>query len=383
MSAPIGQVWDDVIVLVDGSNNPITGSSFNQILAEDPDGLEFNWSFLELGGGAYRVWFIPNKVGSYNLVLSALTTPVQYFDAHIDAAGPSPGLTSPAFALAGTSQMDLIRMVADGLQDLIETEVTDEGGSEGITWTDELNLAALSPKSMTGSELFVTVDTSDFGVNLYKTVRVLDSTTDPTPTLTLVPPLPTVTALGSQGDLTNLYSEGWRRRTYARVINQCINLSYPNHLSPLSATVADPFSRTAQTIAVPPSWTHISAVQWLDSDGTWQDFSAAPYGNAGWEGWAWDPSTQQIVIGGRQGFWADGSTIRLTGFGKAGPLTLPTDVTDLDPMWIVSLALKTMNRAKSADDPKKLAISMADANEAQFNLLRMADYLPEGTIKIR
>lgn len=379
----VGYPVEELVTLVDNTSSLITGAHLTAETIQGPDGLAFPWSWAEdvLNPGNYLVRFTPTQVGSYNILIVTDTSPPQYWRLGGFAQGSAVGGSAViGGAAVGTSQLELIQMIADNLQDLLQITATANGALDGSTWIDALNASAVSPKSSKGSDLFVTLAT---GANQWRESRVLDSVTASVPTFTLTPALPEQVLAGDQADIKNLQSQGFRHQTYVRVINQAIGLSWPNHLAPLTYAPTDPFAQSAPLIAIPSNFTHIASVSWLDTLGNWQAIAPAPFGEIGWEGWAWDPASQSIVVGGQQAWWANANAVQITGYGKAQALALPTDKTDVDPMWIVAVATKALQRSRGKSDAKALAISMADANDAQYNLARMTTDLPADVVQIR
>jgi hypothetical protein len=378
MDLTVGQPFKDDALVIDASYTPITGVTWTDVVNQDPDGDPIAYTVTDLLNGAYVIEFVPLKVGSYNLIIVSDTSPPQYWEFHADvgAAVTAGGFTGVG-ATVGTTLQSLIEQVADNLSDLLQIVATQDGADDGRTWIDDLNLSAISMKSLKGADLYVTLAA---GSNLGRNVRVLDSTSDPPATLTLTPALPEMVATGDQADLVNLESRGVRWQTYARVINQAIGLTFPNYLEPMTYAVPTLFDRTAPTVAV-PNLTHIARVDWLDTDGTWQEIPAAVYGNVGWNGWAWDDFYQVLVIGGEQGLWADGKTVRVVGYGRPQPLGAPTDVTGVDPEWLVATVTATLERRKG--DPRLLAVASMDQNIADTMRTKMGVQLPADTVRIR
>jgi hypothetical protein len=185
---------------------------------------------------------------------------------------------------------------------------------------------------------------------------------------------------GDQADLVNLESRGFQRQTYVRVINQVIGKTYPNYLEPITYTVPDLFLQTTPTFAV-PTMTHISRIEWQDTDGSWIEVLDAPYGELGWNGWAWDPGYQVVRIGGQQALWADNKSLRVVGWGRPQLLSDPTDVTGIDPEWLVSTCVALLERSKG--DPRMLAVASMDQNMADVMRIKMSTQLPANTVRIR
>ena len=376
-NALVNQPYRSTMFLADTDNNPVVGAIFGEVENEDPDEEAFAYDIADKGNGVYEVRFTPTKVGVYTLLLVSNTTPPQWWITEVEATGVVPGFVSTVVT-NGRSLLQLLEDVATQVGDLMTLQATADGAADGSTWVDHFNLSAVSPKSLKGSELLCTVAAGD---NQYAKARILESVPTDPPTATLIPALPEQVKAGDLADVVNVYSQGWHISDYVRIINQALNAAYPNHLAAITYQWTDPFDRAAPTLDVPSTFSVIARVEWLDAQGLWQEIPRAPSNTPGWNGWAWDAFSQKLVIGGEQRNWASGYSVRVGGYGKPTPLVAFTDQTDCDPEWLVSTASSYLLRAKR--DPKLLAVSSMDANQANFIRPKMVSVVEADAVTIR
>jgi hypothetical protein len=373
-----GDTVRDYITVVDAGQQPVLGCTFTVVQTIDPDEDDFGLTIVEVGSGVYRVSFVAGKTGTYYWNIITATGPEfpQQFE---NTFVISPLLTfgvAIGVAATGVTLLDLVRMVATELGDFLEVVAT--APSDASTFTDELRLAAISPSVLKGSALTVVAPSTSLNYGLNR--RILDSSEDAT-LLTLKPPLPANISTGDVAWITNLHSRGFWLSQYASAINTVVVESFPGHAVPLSYTYPDVFSGADPAIPLPQQMTHVYAVRATNSEGTTQPVPLASWNTLGGPGWSFDASAGTIVIGDPYRCGMEGWQVTILGYGRAATLLNYSDVTTVDPEFIVNKAAASLRWSKG--DQKRFPEAANFQSRSDLTMVKSFTMHEPNTIRVR
>lgn len=365
------------LTILDDDGEPYDGAGFTVQFALGPGASTFAPITVGLGDGLYRTTWTPTQAGIYTLRLladlSAIGDDDQLFEFERRIA-PVDVDVSPFIQQDGSTLEDIIRGIALRCRDYIDTMVTSDA-TVGDRWPDSLTLAATSPKSFKGANLFVLNAAVD--ANVGREVRVLDSRDGE---LILTPALPSPPRAGDIGYLVNLESSGFMRQTYINEANANLRGSFPNYAVPLAWTFTEMFSGDLPYLTPPPEFTHISSVSYQVPG--WSPYPVyVPLGDQNTAGWWWDSGAGRLVIGGGYRDQANGTFVEIRGFGRSPRLTVGSQTTGADYQWLV--AQSAGNLVWSLRDPKRAAEAANSINRADSYLIKGLTMYPPDTIRIR
>lgn len=196
--------------------------------------------------------------------------------------------------------------------------------SAGPTVLTDVMAGYENDKHFRGSELWFDID-SGTANNRGLQVRCLDSDRD-TATLTLASGLVDAPATGDIACAFNVGGEGDRIRTYDATINDVIRGLGSSACPVYSEELADVWDTDIYWVDIPTTFTHISEVQYIDSNGNY--ISIPMYGIR------LDIENKLMAIDPEFGAYADGLTIRINGRKAHSTLSADTDTTEVDFEWI-------------------------------------------------
>ena len=307
-----------------------TGQTFSRT-ASYIDKAAVTWSptFSEIGTGFYKYTYTPTVSGSHSWVgTSTNGTPVT-INFEVDESSLS-SVTVVSAATSGAltlTRAELRARVARELGDYVLLTATDLGTTTTII--DTLNVGTFA-ENFNGRFLYFTS-----GTNVGLTRRVT-ATTDGSGTLTFTPAASGAVAESVTCEVYNKRGVGFTPDQYHSAINDAINDAYPLGVIRVRSTIGTAFDADTQTVTVPAAMTHVSDVEWQDSDTFWHSIPMASRRNE--FGWIADPTAGEIRILGRIGSDIDGNTVRLTGYGRQGTLADDSDTCALNAEYIVCRA---------------------------------------------
>lgn len=324
MAFYVGSEAVDYLTVLNADNTPATGRTVSVVASRDPQGNPFTLNITEIGGGVYKVSFVPTIAGSWFALLSVNTTPVQWWSVEIEASAAPPG---PAQITAGrgVTLRQLIRDVARLVRDFREAVATHPGSTTTFRSTSDLYEDS---SFFRGAEAVFTGGTA---ANIGQRRRVASSDIA-TQTVTFVePPLPAAVAAGDTIWLINLHGQGWRYTEYKEAINQAIRESFPALRLPYSEVLPSAYT-LGQPVPIPATFTHLHTVEWQDTDGTWHALRHGP------DGWLLDLGQRVVLLSGTGAQAANGRLLRLTGFARHAELINDDDVTTAFPEYVTQKA---------------------------------------------
>lgn len=271
---------------------------------------------------------------------------------------------------AHLSRHELRRRIADRLGDLVTLEATSDSLST-TTFIDVLNISGAAD-SLTGRQMYVVT-----GPNAGHVARI-QSSNEATNTINFTPATSTVCGEGDLIDVFNERSRGWTIAEYNRVINAAIADTWPLAAATFSATFTAAFDADTPTIAVPSVMDEVYEVAWQDSDGTW-----IPLRHDTWFGWSADLVSGNITLRGYPSVVADGSLIRLSGYGPHPELLDDSSETALHPEWLTAECAYRLTVSGLDRDNARASSVLLHQKEREAMRSRIRTVRQPNTVRVR
>lgn len=303
-----------------------TGETFTRV-ASYINGSASTWNptITELGSGYYRWSYTPAVAGSFEWSGTGSAGSPLPINFDVEATGVT---VSVAAATSGSLTQTLAQLrnrVADRLGDRLPLTATSNGLVS--TFKDNLNVTTAT-ENLLGRWLVL----SD------GTVHVISGQTNSSSTLTLTPDAASTsfTATGQTANLYNKRGKGFRPDEYKNAINNAINDAFPLGLIAVRASIVAVFDSDNPEVTIPASVTHITTVEYQDSNGDWHQVPKSMRSTE--YGWKADPAAGELRIFGFMADQIDGLSLRVTGFGRQDVLSADSDTCALNAEFIVSRA---------------------------------------------
>lgn len=313
---------------------PITGASFEVLVANRPDDSTFEVDFREIGEGMYEALVETNASdpeGEWFLVVEA-DNGFRY-EGVLDVTGHKNQIIQiPSAPQFGASRLQLRRAIANQMGDLIHVVATSDG-TEGML-VDAINLER-EVNAFNGMQLYCVDAQAPANIGKLATVA---SSNPAARSINFNPELPQITKTGDIFDLYNYRDNGWRYDEYNQAINDAIMRGGDEHATiPAKVTLDEPFNRRFNLIEIPEQFTYFAGIDIIDRYGTPKSVPPAFY--------EVDKFTCEVSLKGRYIQAAHGKKLRLRGHRAPDLLRTDDDRTHLPTEWVVNEAVSILLQA--------------------------------------
>ena len=229
-----------------------------------------------------------------------------------------------------TSLGELRRRLGRLLGDMVTVTATDDETDGSFTDVVRLGTQIESPRHAD------IIFTSGSNAGLIRRITSADLNTG---TITFET-VATATLTGDTAEIHNMRAKGWPVPEKHDAINQAIAASWPSYKEPITVELTDAFDLASPVLAVPATMTHVSGVQYEQTDGDWIDLPSAY--------WTLDHFLGEITVQGAS-FRSvmDGLSVRLIGGKRPEPLVDDDDTTTVRPDYVVHQAASLLCQTRT------------------------------------
>lgn len=351
-----------------------TGLTFTRV-ASHVNGSAVTWNptITEVSNGAYYFKYVSattDTTGSWVWIATASNGETVTWEFDLNETSATVVISAATTGSVTQTLAQLRARVAYRLGDYVQLTATANGTT--TTFIDKLWVNTAT-EDMKG-RIIVFSDTGE--------VARITAMNDATWTLTFTPDVASsaTTNTGSLAEVYNKRGKGFRPDEYKNAINYAITDAFPLGKIRIRATVAAAFDTTAPEVTVPASMTHVSLVEYADTDSKWHTIPQGLRHNE--HGWVADAAAGQLRIQGSFADAVDGLNLRLYGFGRQDILSADSDTCALNSEWIVARACYHLCLASIDKDDRYGQLAGAFMNESQSIRTRLR-VLTDGAVAVR